>query len=236
MITKLLLAFLLLAVSAQLYLPEREIPGSCKWCMYNKPTKYFTSCDIYDGGNCLRYCFTLQASYWHRPNRTSHRCFKTFPSLSVLHRLYASCIEQCSNLRRKIQEYRAAGEQKVFTKSRLADKKTSNGGVIRMSKVFGYWNASRIKALTYLSVDRLGFVKSQGQVITHNPPLRCSRLKNGTETCGYEMPMLCFPQKEGDEICTRLPMYLRPCDCSRSICSVQGACPKCCKTWGYFWL
>ena len=55
----------LLTVSAQkllLKVPRScSVPKSPPTCMYSIATLYFKSCGIYNGGNCPRFCHSLQA-------------------------------------------------------------------------------------------------------------------------------------------------------------------------------
>ncbi len=169
MISKLLLISLLLVVNAQKGLfnvPDAcSVPKSPPTCLYSTATPYFKSCGIYNGGNCPRFCFALQAQYWAR--QSSHRrCFRFPPSLIVLKRIYAFCMYRCAYAQRRIRHYRSDGIRKIGASA----------------KRFG-WKTSNIKALIYLGVNRRRFVTSRVLVYTSNPTIHCSKKENGTYYC-----------------------------------------------------
>ena len=218
MIAKVLLISLLLAVSAQRYLPR--IPYSCTVpqspprCMHSKPTSYFQSCGIYNGGDCPRFCHALQAQYWARQS-FRRRCFNYTPSLAALKHIYAWCVYRCGFARTRILRYRAAGPQKIYPKSRFGT--TGKKSPVRSSRFT--WKKSNIKALIYLGVDAHGLVTSRFLVYTTNTPIRCFRNKDGTETCSQTTP------KKGPNRCI----------CS-SCWRHRANCPKCCKYAGHIWV
>ncbi len=169
MITKIFFILFLLSVRAQLRLTRLprscSVPKSTPKCMYSRPTPYFKSCGIYDGGDCSRFCRSLLAQYRPRP-RVGHRCFRFKPSTIGLKRIYASCIYRCANAKRSIRRYRTAGLRRLAPFLHLI-----------------FWKASNIKALIYLSVNRRDSVTSRVQVYTSNNPTRCRMTKKGKPEC-----------------------------------------------------
>ncbi len=128
-------------------------------------TRYFKSCGIYNGGDCARFCHSLQAQYWGQQS-SSQQCFKVTPSLIVLQRIYVFCMYRCAYLKKKIRQYRIDGVNNAnFSPSR-----------------FG-WKASNINALIYLTVNSRGSVKSRVLVYTSNPSISSHINKNGIQRC-----------------------------------------------------
>ncbi len=168
MIPKFLFVSLLLAVSAQQYLatvPRAcSVPKSPPTCMYSTATPYFRSCGIYSGGDCPRFCHSLQVQYWGR--HRSRRCFVVTPSLLVLQHIYGHCMYRCSYAKRKIRQYRLARRQKI------------GSSATRPRRVL--WN---IKALVYLGANRRGSVTSQVLVYTSGALNNCAKNKDGTLNC-----------------------------------------------------
>ncbi len=170
MIAKVIFISLLLFVSAQRQLvrvpPACSVPKSPPTCMYLQATPYFKTCGIYNGGNCPRFCHSLQAQYWARQKVRSRRCFKFNPSLIESRRIYAFCMYRCAYAKRKIRRYRVDGLKKVGP----------------CAAEFG-WKTSKIKALMYISLNRRGFVKSRVLVHTSNPTVQVVTNKHGDREC-----------------------------------------------------
>ncbi len=161
MISKVVFIGLLLVASAQQHLNSVpsgcSIPKSPPTCVYSTATPYFKSCGIYNGGDCPRFCHSLQAQHWARQS-PPRRCFRFTPSLIILQRIHSFCMYRCAYAKRRIRQYRITGRKKAaFNASRIQ------------------WKASNIKALIYLSVSGRGFVTNRVQVYTTNARISGSR-------------------------------------------------------------
>ncbi len=129
-----------------------SVPKSPPTCLYSTATPYFISCGIYNGGDCPRFCYALQAQYWARQSFRP-RCFRFTPSFIAVKRIHAICMYRCAYAKRRILHYPLDWIKKIGASGRRLG-----------------WKASNIKALIYLGVNRRGFVTSRFLVYTYYPP------------------------------------------------------------------
>ena len=201
---KLLFILFLLVVNGQHLLfkvPDAcSVPKTPPACVYSTATPYFNSCGIYTGDDCPRFCHAIQAQYWAGQSSRG-RCFEVTPSLVGLKSIYAFCMDRCDDAKKRISQYRIDGLSQVAHNDSWSD-----------------WNASNIKALIYLSVNRTEYVTSRVLVYTSNLLHSCSRDKNGTYSCSRAT-------------------YAPYNHCSCSSCTKHRAnCSKCCKNKGIIWV
>ncbi len=169
MISNILLISLLPVVNAQHRLAS--VPDACSGpkspptCMFSTATPYFKSCGVYNGGDCPRFCYDLQAQYRTRQS-SPLRYFRFAPSQIVRKRIHSFCMFRCAYAKKRIRHYRFEGLKKIENSTTIV-----------------FWEATNVKALIHLSVNQPGFVTSRVLAYTTNARVRCFRNQDGTKSC-----------------------------------------------------